>query len=73
LLKSSQDFHPTEPWILTTLYSGIESSEMGGSTAGWQRQAMSTSGPTYHNRSSRHLNSPMYPFALVASLRGRIG
>lgn len=27
LLNRIKDFHPTEPWILTTLYSGMQASE----------------------------------------------
>lgn len=43
------DFHPTEPWILTTLYSGMYSGAyVVQGSADAVLQVMSTSGRTRH-------------------------
>lgn len=38
-LNAFQDFHPTEPWILTTLYSGMERH-----AAAWRTVAVANGG-----------------------------
>jgi hypothetical protein len=48
----SVDFHPQEPWILTTLYSGTSPTTTNTfADAANIAEAMSTYGLTRHNRS----------------------
>lgn len=69
------DFHPAEPWILTTLYSGRPSSEVYGNSllTHLSFKVMSTYGHMRPRQSSRPSSSLMYLFEPVDSLRARIG